>query len=359
MPTACGGATPRPPLRLPSVPERDYYDILGVKRSASQDEIRSAYRKLARLYHPDVSKAPDAPKKFNEVQKAYDALGDEEKRRLYDQFGADAADRAGPQPHPAGGNRGPTRWSTRTGPGQVDFDIDGEDLGSVFEAIFGAGAPGAAGAGGRGGASGRPRGGAGGARGRRSHEEPDDTAYESRVDFVTAAKGGTASVRVHDGGGSRVVEARIPAGTEDGAQVRVRGAIKGEDGRTSDLLLRIRVLPHELWRRGEHIETGQGLDLYLDLPLNIAEATLGAAIDVPTLSGKVTLTVPPGTPSGKKLRMKGLGIVSDDGRKGDLVAIVQVVPPSAEHVSDLEKDVIRRVAASGGNPRSGPAWRRA
>ncbi|HEX2838264.1 MAG TPA: DnaJ C-terminal domain-containing protein [Phycisphaerales bacterium] len=326
----------------------DYYDILGVKRSASADEIRTAYRKLARQYHPDVNKAPDAVKKFAEAQKAYDVLSDVEKRKLYDQFGADAADR-GPAPGP--GRSGAPPWAHGTPP---DIDMDAEDLGSVFEAIFGG-----MGTGGRPQGGGRPRGRTGGRTHAHRHAPPvSEEVHEVRVDFVTAAKGGMSAVRVTDAKGTRTVEVRIPPGTEDGAQMRVRGVLRDEENLPADLLLRIRTLPHELWRRGEFTETGVGLDLHLDLPLTIAEATFGATIDVPTLTGKVSLTIPPGTASGRKLRMRGLGIVTDDGRKGDLVAVVQVTPPDTARISDLEKDVLRRIAEAGGNPRSGPSWRR-
>ncbi|MFO0832930.1 MAG: DnaJ domain-containing protein [Phycisphaerales bacterium] len=334
---------------------KDYYDVLGVKRSASADEIKSAYRKLARQYHPDVNKSADAQKKFTEVQRAYDVLGDDEKRKMYDQYGADAAERgfgaqgpgagpgAGPGYGPGPGAGGRPPWGQGVPHG---VDMDDEDLGSVFEAIFG----------GMGGQAGR---GGGGGRGRaRRAAPPVEEVHEVRVDFVTAARGGMAAVRVTDGKGTRTVEVKIPPGTEDGAQMRVRGVLRDEDNLPADLLLRVRALGHELWRRGEFQETGQGLDVYLDLPLTIAEATFGATVDVPTLGGKVSLTIPAGTASGRKLRMRGLGIVTDDGRKGDLVAVAQVVPPDTARISDLEKDVLRRIADAGGNPRSGPSWRR-
>ncbi len=325
---------------------RDYYDILGVKRSASQDDIKSAYRRLARQLHPDVNKAADASKKFAEVQKAYDILSDEEKRRLYDQYGAEAAER-GPSPGPTGPAGRPPPWAHGSGP---DMDFDSEDLGSVFEAIFGGG-------GGQQPRSGRSRGGQRSQQPRPRSSVPEEV-HEVRVDFVTAAKGGMAAVRVTDAQGTRIIEVRIPPGTEDGATMRVRGALRDDDNLPADLLLKVRVLAHELWRRGEHVETGAGLDIYLDIPLTIAEATFGTSIDVPTLTGKVSLSIPPGTASGKKLRMRGLGITTDDGRRGDLVAVAQITPPDTARISSLEQDVLRRIADAGGNPRSSAEWRR-
>ncbi len=341
---------------------RDYYDILGVGRGASADDIRNAYRKLARKYHPDVNKAPDAAKKFAELQDAYEALSDDGKRKLYDQFGEAGlkADVGGPAG--SGGGGAPRGWPGGPGgarPGQ-QVNLDMEDLGEVFDAIFGGGSGG--------GASSRRT---GGAR-TKAHgfpgvdldgedDAPMHNLQEARIDFVTAAKGGTQTVRVQmEHGGTKSLEVKIPAGVEQGSQLRVKGVLTDARGRARDLVLAVHILPHELWRRGENSDTGQGLDLFLDLPLSISEATLGATVDVPTLSGTVQLTIPAGTASGKKLRLRGMGIRTEDGRKGDLVAIMQIVPPApaATQATELEKDVLRRIASMGQAPRAGPAWRR-
>lgn len=339
---------------------RDYYDILGVGRSASTDEIRSAYRKLARKYHPDVNKAPDAAKNFAEVQAAYEALSDDGKRKLYDQFGeaglkADGAGPSGPGPSSA-----PRGWPGGARPGQ-QVNLDMEDLGEVFDAIFGGSGGGGAGAAKRsGGARTQGR----GFPGMDLDDEDDAPMHnlqEARVDFVTAAKGGTQSVRVQtEGGSTKSLEVKIPAGVEQGAQLRMKGVLNDSRGRPRDLVLAVHILPHELWRRGENSDTGQGLDVFLDLPLSISEATLGATVDVPTLTGTVQVTIPAGTASGKKLRLRGIGIRTEDGRKGDLVAIVQVVPPAqaSSQATELEKDVLRRIASMGPAPRAGAAWRR-
>jgi DnaJ-class molecular chaperone len=335
------------------MPGRDYYDVLGVARSASPDEVRKAYRKLARTYHPDVNKAPDAAKKFAEVQGAYEVLSDDQKRKLYDQFGESAFDQGGNAPPHRGGPR--HTWSNvggapgRGGP-RAARDMDPEDISSVFEAIFGAGRSGA---------------GAGQRRGRRADaldEEDDDAprevAQDIRVDFLTAVRGGSQQLHLTVGPESKTIEVKIPAGIDDGAHLRVRGALKGMGAAGADLLLRVRLMPHELWRRGEHVETGKGLDLYLDLPLTLAEATLGATIDVPTPKGPVQLRVPPGTASGRRLRLRAMGIKADDARQGDLVAIAQIAPPPGDQVTDADKEALRRMS-EGTSPRSSPAWRSA
>ena len=338
----------------------DHYATLGVSRSATADEIKSAYRKLARLYHPDVNKAADAQKKFAAAQQAYEVLSDAEKRKLYDQYG-DAAFAQGGPGSASGQQR--TQWGSGAGGGRARSgrggapDIDAEDLGSIFESIFGGGAGGMGG-----------RAGAGGARGGRGQatydyrdEDEEETVQEVRVDFMTAAKGGTAQVRVMTAQQTfKTIEVKIPAGTEDGAGMRVRGAMRGvaAAGASADLLLRVRVMPHELFRRGEGSNAGKGLDLYLDVPVTIAEATLGASIDVPTMKGTVQLTIPPGSASGKRMKLGAMGIRDEAGRQGDLYVIVQIVPPTEHGISDLEKDVLRRIAGLGGNPRGGAAWGR-
>ncbi|HLP84144.1 MAG TPA: DnaJ C-terminal domain-containing protein [Phycisphaerales bacterium] len=331
----------------------DHYATLGVSRSASADDIKSAYRKLARQLHPDVNKAPDAQKKFAAVQQAYEVLSDTEKRKLYDTYGDAAFAQGGPGSASAqqraqwGGGQWSSAGSARGGRNHAG-DIDAEDLGSIFESIFGGAA--------------RPN----SRRAQPIYDDDDDDAEETvqevRVDFLTAAKGGTAPVRVLTNNETfKTIEVKIPAGVEDGAGLRVRGALKniGAMGTNSpDLLLRVRVMPHDLFRRGEGTTAGKGLDLFLDVPLTIAEATLGATVDIPTLKGTVQLKVPSGTPSGKRLKLNAMGIRDDAGRQGDLYAIMHIVPPADNGISDLEKDVLRRIAGLAGNPRGTAAWQR-
>lgn len=318
--------------------KRDYYEVLSVSKGAMQDEIKRAYRKLAREHHPDVSKAPDAAKKFAEIQEAYDTLSDEAKRRQYDQFGFDGSRSS---PHQRGGGRH-EEWGTGSGASGTPFGD--EDLGSVFDAIFGE----------------RSR---GGARSRRSpfadaeEETPEVLRHAVTIPFETAWKGGMAPVRVEEAGKgkSRVIEVQIPPGIADGTQLRVRGAGTAKRG-APDLLLQIRVLPHALFRRGEFEETGKGLDLFLDLPVSIAEASLGASVTIPTLNGSLDLVIPPGTASGRKLRLKGQGLHDQAGNRGDLYALTRIVPPAGTDLSDEERRALERIASKGVAIRTGPMW---
>ena len=313
--------------------QRDYYDILGIARSASADEIKSAYRKLARKFHPDVSKAPDAERRFAEVQEAYAVLSDEQKRKLYDQFG-----HAGPASASGAG-----AWSGGgAGGGRAGFDVDVDDLGSMFDTFFGA--PGAGG-GFRTGRGGRTAGPAG-----RRPRSAAPTEVELPLSFLTAARGGKERVRLTVGGKETSLEVAIPPAVEPGARLRVRGV----DG--AEVLLRVRVGGHPVFRRGEGPEAGKGLDLYLELPLTIAEATLGAKVGVPTLEGAVDLTVPPDSPSGRKLRVRGRGLKDQTGRTGDLYAVVRIVPPESGMLSSAEREALGRIAGHTPPPRRGSPW---
>jgi DnaJ-class molecular chaperone len=328
---------------------KDYYQILGTSKTASADEIRSAYRKLARKLHPDVNKAPDAAAKFNEVQQAYDVLSDDHKRKLYDQFGSAAFEAGGPGTSAgrAGAGRASPHYSwsnvggrTQGGPDLGGMDFDAEDIGSVFEAIFGqqqqaGGSPFTR--------TGRPR---------AKPKAPDESRHEVRISFMTAARGGVERLRVSDNGSQRTVEVTIPPGIEEGSQLRVRGGA----GTGRDLILLIHIDPHPLIRRGEGADVGKGLDLYLDLPLTIAEATLGEVISVPTLGGPVDLQVPAGTASGRKLRLRGKGIHDPQGRQGDLYAVIRIVPPAGKELTEAEGAELRRISAKGPAPRAGSSW---
>jgi curved DNA-binding protein len=320
--------------------KRDYYDVLGVSKAATADDIRKAYRKLARQFHPDVNKAADAAKRFNEVQEAYDVLADEQKRRAYDQFG-----HAGPGFSSAGaatGGRPHYSWSN-VGGGVHAPDMDMDDLSSMFEAFFGGQQPGVGGMGGMGGARG------GKARRARPQPQPqrESLEHELEITFMTAARGGTEQLRLQQPDGkSRTIEVRIPKGTPDSTRLRVRA---GADG--PDIILRIKVGPHPIFRRTEQGAGPQGLDLYLDLPLTIAEATLGTSVSVPTLDGSVELKIPPGSASGRKLRVKGQGLEDDKGTRGDLYAVIKIVPPTA-NLTDKEAELLRAIAAKSPSPRA-------
>jgi curved DNA-binding protein len=343
--------------------KRDYYEVLGISKTASEDDIRKAYRKLARQFHPDVNKAADAQARFTEVQEAYDVLSDPQKRKMYDRGGFGAFAGAGEQPGPG---RGPHYTWSNVGGGRVgDADVDLEDLGSMFEAFFG-GSPRAGGGGfgdmGGFGGAGRRTGAAKGAKARARGAEPATPAaaameHEITVSFLTAARGGEERLRLSVNGKSRTIDVTIPKGINDGARLRVKGGAAG-DG--SDLILTVRIGQHPLLRRSEF--PGQpaiGLDLYLDLPLTIAEATLGAAVNIPTLEGMVELAIPPGTASGRKLRLRGRGIEDakgGKGGKGDLYAVIRIVPPEAGSLTGADEEFLRTIAAKGPSPRSSSLW---
>jgi DnaJ-class molecular chaperone len=289
---------------------QDYYSTLGVSRTASPEEIQKAYRKLARKYHPD--KNPDdatAKKKFQEVQTAFDVLGDADKRQRYDQFGADF-DSVG-----AGG--GPRNWRyTTTGGGPQTFPFDLNEL-------FGGG-----GADVQGGASFTDifkqfGGGRGTRAGARAAKRGNDLRHELTVPFNTAVLGGEAAMMVQRGSGEvETIRVKIPAGIDDGKKIRLRG--QGEPGvggaPAGDILLTIHVSPHPHFRR-----TGDRLDVRV--PVTLAEAASGAKVDVPTPQGTITLTVPPNTSSGRRLRIKGHGVRPAGKPPGDLFAEILVMLP--------------------------------
>lgn len=332
---------------------RDYYDILGISRSATADELKSAYRKLAFKLHPDRNASADAAQKFAELQQAYDVLSDPKTREAYDRFGENW--QAGSQAPPGASSRG------GAGPGGFrvnGVDMDAEDLSSIFDAVFGGGM-GGMGAGM--GSDPRAQSGRGKSRSRSRREPynqppppPEPLRHELRVPFEAIISGVTRVLRLSDDGTTREVEVKIPAGLDDGATLRL-GGVAGTKQRPRDLLLTIRVDHHAQWRRGEHTDTGKGLDLWLDLPLTIAEATLGATVTVPTPKGRLDATIPPGTPSGRSLRLRGQGLSTPDGKFGDLYVVIRIVPPSS--LSDVDRAALEALREREPSPRTAPFWR--
>lgn len=325
---------------------RDYYQVLGITRAASEAEIKKAYRQLARQYHPDVNKAPDAAERFAEVQEAYDTLSDAEKRKIYDRFG-----HAGPS-----GMGGPSGWSgssrspgsggtytwTNIGGRGGSAAMDDFDVSAIFEDMFGT--PGPAGRTGR--TTAAPR------------SDGRDINTELAVSFETAALGGTESIKVRRGGRMQTIEVTVPKAVNDGQKLRVAGAGSPSvgAGRAGDLILTIKVGKHPLFRR-------EGLDLVLDLPLSIAEATLGAEVTVPTLrlgeAGKrsrVAVRVPTGVSSGQQLRIRGHGIEDDQGTTGDLRATVKIITPKDELLDDADKAALTKLGEKMGPVRRGGLW---
>jgi DnaJ-class molecular chaperone len=305
---------------------RDYYDILGVKRDASEEAIKKAYRKLARQYHPDRNPGDkQAEAHFKEVQDAYDVLSDKTKRANYDRFGT-----AEPGAGVRGGPGGTTfHWG---GPGgqQVDPGQAEEILRQFFGGAGGAG--GAGDLGGFGDLFGRrpPRG------GRSRRPEPAAVESEVTIPFQTAALGGSVALQV-DG---RELTVKVPAGVEDGQALRLQG--QGPGG--ADLHLKLRIAPHPYFRR-------EGKDVILDVPLSLPEAVLGTKVDVPTLDGsRLTVTVPAGASSGKRLRLRGKGI-----NGGDQYIEIKVLVPTAR--DERSRQLIEEFARlNPQTPRTGEPW---
>lgn len=313
---------------------KDPYEILGVARNATKDDIKRAYRRLAKKHHPDHNpNDKDAERRFKEVQAAYEVLGDPEKRAQYDRFGA-----GGPAPDVH-------TWSAQGGAGGrggAGFDFSGfGDLTSIFEQFFS-----------RGGGP-RMRGG----RGFRTRPTPDaprgaDLEHTIDVTFDEALRGTRREVLLTTDGtaaGGERIEFKVPAGINDGQRIRVRGKGHPGAGGRGDLYVRCHVHPHPYFRR-------DGLDILLDLPLTFAEATLGTRVEIPTLDGPTVLTIPPGTSSGKKLRLRGRGV--HDQRQdvhGDMYAVVQITAP--KNVSDKARELIQQLATElDEQPRAHVAW---
>jgi curved DNA-binding protein len=302
---------------------RDYYEVLGVPRDASSDDIRGAYRKLARQYHPDVNKDPGAEDRFKEIAEAYEVLRDPEKRERYDRLGANW--KAGED---VSGAAGFGDFAQQGGFGDVRVEFgDGAGFSDFFESFFGAG-------GGR-----RRTTGFDGFSTRGADQEA-----ELELSLEEAARGGRRKISLGDG---RDYEVNLPAGVRDGQRIRLageggRGAAGGSPG---DLFLRVRLKPHPRFRV-------QGRDLYVELPVAPWEAALGATVEVPTLEGRTRIKVPPGSSSGRRLRLKDEGMPGPTGGSGDLYATVKIEVP--KKLSKEERQLFERLAeVSSFDPRSG------
>ncbi|BBC71400.1 molecular chaperone DnaJ [Altererythrobacter sp. B11] len=293
----------------------DPYATLGVARTASEQDIKSAYRKLAKELHPDRNKdKPDASERFSEVTRAYDLLSDKDKRAQFDRGEIDADG----NPAMPFGNGGFGGFGGRPGGGQSrsysarDFEgMGGEevDLGDIFEGLFG-------GRGGMGGA----RGGAG--FGRRPPPPPPqrgaNVSYKLRVPFADAAALKPQRITLGDG---KTIDLKLPEGVEDGTQMRLKG--KGQPGPagSGDALVTVEIEPHAFFTR-------DGDDIRLELPVTLDEAVNGAKVKVPTVEGAVMMTVAPGSASGKILRLKGKGFSRKGGGRGDQLVRLEVTLPA-------------------------------
>jgi DnaJ-class molecular chaperone len=308
----------------------DFYETLGVKRDASDDEIKKAYRKLARQYHPDRNPGDkQAEARFKEVQAAYDALSDKKKRENYDRFGTTEGPQFGGG---APGGPGGFRWGAG-GPGGFQ-EMDPAQAAEIFGSIFG-GLGGDESAG-LGDLFGQRRGGRGTGRGRRA-APPQEVESEITIPFLAAAQGGTMSLHV-DG---RELSVKIPEGMEEGKSLRLQG--QGPGG--ADLRLKVHIEPHPYFRR-------EGNNVLLEVPLSVSEAILGTKVDVPTLSGaRLTVKIPPGTSSHSRVRLRGQGI-----KGGDELLEIKIVTPAPK--DDRDRELIEEFAKRHPeDPRAGVAWK--
>lgn len=288
--------------------KKDYYEVLGLPRTASEKEIKAAYRRLARKYHPDVNQGDrQAEERFKEVAEAFAVLSDPEKRATYDRGG-----------HAAFGND----FDPFAG-----FDFGRVDLGGLEDlfAMFG----------------GRP--------GARAARRGPDLSYEVRIPFLDAAKGTTLDLSLPSdarGGNAERIKVRIPPGIEDGGRVRLpgRGGAGARGAAAGDAYLHVRVEPHPLFRR-------EGNDLVCEVPVGIARAALGGRVEVPTPDGKATIEIPEGTRSGQRFRLRGRGVAAHRGRPaGDLHAVIQIVPPKRPEgrARELLEELLKIEADKGG-----------
>jgi curved DNA-binding protein len=323
--------------------ERDFYEILGVPREASQDDIQRAYRRLARTLHPDVNKDPAAEERFKDVSEAYDVLSDPQTRRRYDAFGPDfrqvpegvdpqawrraqagARETAGAANSSAGGRAGRTGFGFGTG---EEIDLD-DLLGGLF--------------GGRAGRAGRSR------AGRDWGPIPGaDQTAEIEISIEEAYHGARRTVSLAGQDGTRNLHVTIPPGVTDGQRIRLSGqGGRGSNGaRPGDLYLVVRIAPHRSYRL-------EGRDLHADLRLAPWEAALGTSVALATPGGEAKVKVPPGTSSGRRLRLRGRGLPNPRGKPGDLLAEAKIVVPAK--LSEAERGLFEQLAATSDfDPRRG------
>jgi len=302
---------------------RDYYETLGVSKTATDDEIRSAFRKLARKYHPDVAKDKvAAEEKFKQINEAYEVLSDPEKRKKYDQLGANWNQPGGFQPPPGWDAQQPGGGFYRygSGDGGVEFEFGGTGFSDFFEAFFG---------GGRGqsafGGFGRRQPGA---------ERGSDVEADILVTLEEVLNGSkrTVSLRRSKSAKTETYQVKIPRGVHEGQRIRLAG--QGEagagGGKSGDLFLRVRLARHPDF-------SVEGSDLIHDVGIAPWQAVLGAELQVPTLEGKARMKLPPGTQAGQRFRLRGRGLPSSTGNRGDLYVVPQIQIP--KKLSERERKV--------------------
>ena len=308
----------------------DLYQRLGVKRGASEAEIKKAYRSLAKQLHPDRNKDnPNAAKRFGEVTQAYDLLSDKDKRARYDRG---EIDEDGNPKMPFGGGFGGYSGGAggaQPGPGFENMNFggaDGADLSDLFEGLFGGNR-----------ASGGPFSGFG--RRGRTAQKGADIGYRLKVPFEDAVALKPQRITLGDG---KTIDLKLPQGLEDGTKIRLSGKGHEGPGGRGDAIVTVEISPHRFYTR-------DGTNIRLELPVTLKEAVLGAKVKVPTPEGAVMLTIPKGTTSGKVLRLKGRGFVAKDGKRGDQLVAVEIDVPS----EDAELQRFAEKWDGGGNPRAG------
>jgi curved DNA-binding protein len=318
---------------------KDYYESLGVPRTATADEIKKSFRKLARQHHPDVAKdKKKSEEKFKEINEAYEVLSDADKRKKYDELGANWKSGAEFRPPPGSGGFGgghAFRGGRATG-NAADFEFGGTGFSDFFEQIFGGARRGA--------------GGFGGGREPQFAERGNDIEGDIMVTLEEAMRGSVREVNVRHPVGRKVEtethQVKIPPGVTEGQKLRLAGrGERGENGGAAgDLYLRVRLAKHPDFDVEDH-------NLIYEAELAPWEAALGAEISVPTLDGPVKIKITSGTQSGQKLRVRGRGLPQRDGPRGDLIVATKIVVPSK--ISDTEKKLWEQLAReSKFNPRS-------
>ena len=312
---------------------KDYYSVLGVARGASADEIQKAYRKLARKFHPDINKSAEAEGRFKEINEAYEVLKDPEKRAKYDRFGSawKQAQRTGAPPpgfediFSQFGFGGPGGGATR-----VDFDLGdlggggAEGFSSFFEMLFGSGRP-----------AGRPP------RARPATRPGRGADHEARLTLPLeeAGRGGKREIKLTDpvSGRKKTLRVTVPKGVRPGQKIRLsgQGGASGSGGPRGDLFLTVDLLPHPTLTLNDS-------NLRTYLRVTPSEAALGGTATVRTLDGEVTVKIPPGTSSGRKIRLRGKGFPDKTGTPGDLLAEIRIVVP--EELSDKDRELYEQLA---------------
>jgi len=322
--------------------KRDYYEVLGVPRSASEKDLKSAYRKLARKHHPDVNPGDkQAESLFKEIGEAYAVLSDPDKRKKYDRWGHDweKIDQAQAAGANVGGSRGPAgttyTWSTSDGGAASGFDFEGEDMGSLFEQLFG-----------------RSAAGTGRTRVRTSPRKGQDLEQPVEITLEEAFAGTTRTFQIQDLQTDTIkgVEVKIPAGAYDGLRVKVSG--KGQPGAAGgpagDLYLVISVRPNAMFER-------EGDDLRVRVPTPLYTAVLGGEVRVPTLKGThLALKVPAGTQNGQRIRLAGQGMPRvNQTTRGDLYA--EIVAQLPRNLSERERELFDQLAQLRDTPTGAPS----